>query len=329
MKVIEVVVPEGHLDTVAGVAQQHELDYWGGGEIDGGLRSLRMSVPPDKRQTVLDTLQHTLATVVGAHILIIPLEAELPRAPEVANSGRGKEQRSTSTTREEIYYSVEKGARLDADYLLLVFLSTIVVAIGLIENNVAVVIGAMVIAPLLGPNIALALATSLGDTRLAWKALKASMAGLSLALAVSVLIGVLWPFDQLSPEITARTAIGVDGVALALASGAAAVLSLTTGLPSVLVGVMVAVALMPPTATMGMMLGQGRFELASGAALLLLANVVCVNLAAKLVFVVKGVKPRTWFQREKARQSVYAYVTFWAISLGLILVVIALRGGPY
>jgi uncharacterized hydrophobic protein (TIGR00341 family) len=326
MKLIEVVVPEGHLDTVASVAQQQELDYWGGGEIEGGLRSVRMFVPPDQRQAVQDILQHALETVAGAHILILPLEAVLPRPSEVAVSGSEKDKRGFSATREELYYGVEKGARLDTNYLLFVLLSTIVAAIGLIENNVAVIIGAMVIAPLLGPNIALALATSLGDTRLAWKALKAGLAGLFLALAVSVLIGVLWPLDQFGGEIMARTAVGLDGVALALASGAAAVLSLTTGLSSVLVGVMVAVALMPPTATLGMMLGQGEFDLAWGTGLLLLANVVCVNLAAKLVLVIRGVKPRSWFEQEKARQSVYAYITFWAVSLGLIVVVIYLRG---
>ena len=73
-------------------------------------------------------------------------------------------------TREELYNEIEKGAKLDGNYLLLVFLSTIVATIGLVENNVAVIIGAMVIAPLLGPNIALAFSTSLGDTRLMLRA---------------------------------------------------------------------------------------------------------------------------------------------------------------
>ena len=63
-------------------------------------------------------------------------------------------------TREELYHSISKNAELSNNFLLLVFLSTIVAAIGLIENNMAVVIGAMVIAPLLGPNIALALAAA-------------------------------------------------------------------------------------------------------------------------------------------------------------------------
>ena len=90
-----------------------------------------------------------------------------------------------------------------------------------------------------------------------------------------------------STEILARTDVGLAGVALALVSGAAAVLSLTTGLSSTLVGVMVAVALLPPTATMGMLVGAGHMKLAGGAALLLAVNVVCVIISAKLMSVTR------------------------------------------
>lgn len=122
-----------------------------------------------------------------------------------------------------------------------------------------------------------------------------------------------------------RTYVGMDAVVLALASGAAAVLSLTTGLSSVLVGVMVAVALLPPMATVGLMLGSGQFDLAFGAALLLAVNVVCVNLAAKTVFLFRGIKPRTWLEKRKAKQSMMTYMLFWGISLAVLLVAIYLR----
>ena len=103
-------------------------------------------------------------------------------------------------------------------------------------------------------------------------------------------------------------------------------LSLSTGLSTTLVGVMVAVALLPPTATLGMLLGSGQFELAGGAALLLAVNIVCVILAAKLVFLVKGVKPRTWLERSRARQSMVTYLTLWVTLLSILIAVIVLRG---
>ncbi|NIV31321.1 MAG: DUF389 domain-containing protein, partial [Anaerolineae bacterium] len=87
----------------------------------------------------------------------------------------------TAISREELYNRVEKNARLDRTYLLLVALSTVVVAIGLVEDNVAVVIGAMVIAPLLGPNIALALSAALGDKTLMGQALRTNLSGMTVA----------------------------------------------------------------------------------------------------------------------------------------------------
>lgn len=186
----------------------------------------------------------------------------------------------------------------------------------------------MVIAPLLGPNIALALAASLGDAELIWEALKTGVVGLVVALGLSVVIGKLWHLNFDSQELLARTDVGLDSVALALASGAAAVLSLSTGLPSVLVGVMVAVALLPPTATMGLMLGAGKFNLALGAGLLLAVNVVCVNLSAKVTFLARGIKPRTGLEKLRAKQSMTTYIVFWIVTLLILMAAIYVRHHP-
>ncbi|MCG8344430.1 MAG: DUF389 domain-containing protein, partial [Chlorobiales bacterium] len=121
------------------------------------------------------------------------------------------------------------------------------------------------------------------------------------------------------------TDAGLDSIALAFASGAAAALSLSTGLPSVLVGVMVAVALLPPAATFGLMLGHARIDLATGAALLLAVNVVSVNLACKLVFLIKGVRPRTWWEKEKANKAMRRYIFVWVVTLALLGLVIYIR----
>lgn len=139
---------------------------------------------------------------------------------------------------------------------------------------------------------------------------------------MSAAISLLWPFDLSSPELMARTGARIDSLVLALASGAAAALSLTTGLPSVLVGVMVAVALLPPAATVGLMLGHGRVDLALGALLLLAVNVVSVNLANKLVFLAKGIRPRTWWEKEKANRAMTIYLVVWVVTLAVLVFII-------
>jgi len=320
MKLIEVVADTGHLDTLVGMAEQYgALDCWYSQAAEDQRDSVRMLVADDARQTVLDALQNLLSAADNTRIIVQPVEAVLPRpAPKTDDDGG-------SATREELYNEIKKGVRLDRNFLILVFLSTVVAAIGLLENNVAVIIGAMVIAPLLGPNIALAFAATLGDRDLLMSSLKTNLVGVLLTLALSLAIGALWHIDVPGVEILSRTTIGFDGIVLALASGAAAVLSLTSGVASALVGVMVAVALLPPTATLGMMLTSGHPELAIGAGLLLAANVVCVNLSANLVFLAKGVRPRTWLEKRKARQSGLWIVLFWLVALGILLAVVGLE----
>ncbi|MCB1830370.1 MAG: TIGR00341 family protein, partial [Gammaproteobacteria bacterium] len=179
-----------------------------------------------------------------------------------------------------------------------------------------------------GPNIALAFAASLGDGEFMLRALKTNLAGVFLAFALALTIGLFWPVGLDSQEIMSRTSVGLDDVVLALASGAAAVLSLTTGLSSTLVGVMVAVALLPPTATVGLLLGSGQPALAGGAALMLAVNVICVLLSAMVVLLIRGIKPRTWYERSQAKQSTTFYFLLWAGLLLMLIAVILLRTAP-
>jgi len=325
MRLIEVVADAGHSDTLLGILDHFgAIDYWWGADNEDGRRSLRMLVSDDVRQKMLDALQGALGSAENARIIVLPVEAVLPR-PRAEADEQGKDR--VAATREELYNAIAQGARLDQTYVWLVVLSTLAAAIGLIEDNVAVVIGAMVIAPLLGPIIAFAFATSLGDRELMWDSIRTASTGLLVAFGLSLLIGLLWPVNLDSREIMSRTDVGFDGVALALASGAAAVLSLTTRLSSTLVGVMVAVALLPPTAVLGMLVGSGQWPLAAGSVLLLAVNLVCVLLSAKLMFLLRGVKPRTWYERAKAKQSVALYLLLWAVLLGVLMIAILWRHG--
>ena len=322
MKLIEVIADEGSVQTVAAIAEKYKArDFRTGLKDKDDLQPMRLVVTDDKVQEVLDALQGVLGAQSYAKLLVYPIDISLPKQTEEQQE---KEAKATQA-RESLYKDVQKNSRLDVNYLVLVMLSTIVAAIGLIENNVAVVIGAMVIAPLLGPNLAFGLGTALGDLSLMKNSLKTLSVGVLLAVSISVIMGIVWPFPLTSPELISRTDAGLDSIALAFASGAAAALSLSTGLPSVLVGVMVAVALLPPAATFGLMLGHARPDLAAGAALLLAVNVVSVNLACKLVFLIKGVRPRTWWEKEKASKAMRRYIFVWVVTLALLGLVIYVR----
>lgn len=320
MRLIEIICDCGHVDTIRGIAEHNEIvDCWVDKSAEEERCSMRLLVRPENQQAVVDSTQQALSSGQGWRIIIHPVEGVIPRAEESTKSTNGKNKKYGSTRmREELYHEVELGARLDSNFIWLVIFSTIVATIGLIEDNVAVVIGAMVIAPLLGPNIALGFGAALGDKFLISQSLKTNLSGLMLALALGYAIGYFWPVDMKSAELMARTDVSIAGIVLALVSGAAGVLSMTTGLSSTLVGVMVAVALLPPTATVGLMLSNGSYKHALGAALLLAVNLVCVNLAAKLVLLFKGVKPRHWLEKQKARQSMFIYITVWLVTLAML-----------
>ena len=305
MKYIEVLADADSCDTISAIAKKFKaLDFRLGLVGEDGMQIMRLLVHNDKVQSVLDALQTVLGAQPTAAIVVLPVEIALPKPTEEER----REEDSATAAREALYNEVEKSSHLDLNFIVLVMLSTAVAAIGLIKNNVAVVIGAMLIAPLLGPNLAFGLGTALGDISLMRKSALTNSVGIILAVILSVVVGVFWPFDVSSPELAARAEVGLDSVALALASGAAAALSLTTGLSSVLVGVMVAVALLPPAVTLGLMIGHGDIGSAVGAGLLLAINVVCINLAIKVVFFLKGIHPRTWWEKEKAKRAMFIYV---------------------
>lgn len=295
---------------------------------EDGVRTLYVLAGPQDRQTLLDDIQSHLGAGSDWRMVVLPVEAVVPQPEQPPEAEELLAKAAALQTREELYSDIETGARLDANYLLLVALSTVVAAIGMTEDNVAVVIGAMVIAPLLGPNLALILATALGDRDLIRRAVGTGAVGVFFAVFVALAIGLIVPLDLKAGEVIARTDLTLSGVALALASGAAAALSITTGLSSALVGVMVAVALLPPAATIGLMLAAGEPRLALGAVLLLGANVVCVNLSGQLVFLLHKVHPRTWIEKRSARQSVRVSLAIWTLCLVALAIFFGLRGTP-
>ena len=117
--------------------------------------------------------------------------------------------------------------------------------------------------------------------------------------------------------------------AVLLAAGCAGALSYTTGAPTYLTGVMVAVALLPPTVASGMLLAQGQIAGAAAALLLAAGNITALTLAAMLTFLWRGMRPRNWWQEENARQSARRGVAIFVALLVVLAVLIAIAQGYF
>jgi uncharacterized hydrophobic protein (TIGR00341 family) len=202
----------------------------------------------------------------------------------------------------------------------------VVAAAGILRDNVAIVLGAMVIAPLLGPNVSLSFATALGDASLAWQSLKTAAAGIAVALSVALITGFIMEVDPTIPEIASRTHVSIGDVALALASGVAGALAFTTGVPTALIGVMIALALLPPLVTFGLLLSSGLLYQASNALALFIINILCVNLSGVGTFLVQGIRPLTWWEAARAKKATRRAISIW---LALLIALVVMIMNPH
>ncbi len=319
MRFIKINFPADQSEAVIDIVKAAEPIDW---SMDNGYgryeKAIEIVIEKGHGQPLLDAMQSLFSDSDNWRVVVMPIEATLPRkdmAQNTAETNKDEKTTNTTTLREELYQKVSGDSRLNWDFIILTILSSIVAAIGLNEDSVAIVIAAMVIAPLLGPILAFAIATALGDLSLMKQATKTAVTGLAIGFLFALGLTTFMPVNIDSLELVSRTIIGPEIIALALASGAAAALSLSTGISSALVGVMVAVALLPPSVASALFLGAGEPDKAAGAALLLALNVVCAVLSAQLVFVFKGVRPRTWLSQQKASRAVKINAALWAILL--------------
>ena len=311
------------LDTVIRVIRAAEpIDYYVVEPEQKDRRLISVFLRDGSGQTTMDNIQTCLENEKDWRISLIPIEATAPRLEEQKH--KKKEGRRKQALREEIYTDIMEGAKLDRDFLILVALSTIVAAVGLHSDSVAGVIGAMVIAPLLGPILGFSFGAALGDRNMIFGSAITLSAGIALALLSSVLISFMIDVDMQSRELISRAEVRLDGMALAIAAGCAAALSMARGQSSALVGVMVAAALLPPGAAVGLFLGSGEMEYASRAALLLALNVASLVFAALIVFRLRNIRPRGWLERKDADRAVYINIGLSVTFLILCIVLIRL-----
>jgi uncharacterized hydrophobic protein (TIGR00341 family) len=330
LRLIELVLPQNHVrDLEELLKDEPVVDVWYA-QVSETKTLIKILASVEETEHLMDLLDKYFSPIVGFRLILLPVAASIPRVAEAVEppptpggETSAEEQRKLERiSREELYATIKDMAKPSRIYLAMVGLSTVVAAIGIMSNSVAVVIGAMVIAPLLGPVIGLSLATTLGDIDLARLSLKAIAVGVLVALGLSMMLGFFIHVDPNLSEITSRTHIGLAHVVLALASGFAGALAFTAGVPATLVGVMVAVALLPPLVTMGLLLGAGLFVRAWGALLLLLTNMICVNLAGVLSFWWQGISPTTWWEENFAKRATNLSLVACAGLLAVLVVLI-------
>jgi uncharacterized hydrophobic protein (TIGR00341 family) len=227
LRLVEVMSRKGNLQQVHRLIEGVPVvDIWTvGSNDDGGV--VRILLDAKHTEALSDILTREFGSREGFRLISLPVEATLPaieeevKGKEEAQEPNSVKREADRISREELYEDVAQGAKLTRVYVATVALSTIVAAAGLIRDDIAIVIGAMVIAPLLGPNVSLSLASTLGDLDLARRSLTTIGVGVATALALACLFGVAFHVDPNVPAIHTRTYAGLADVAIAFAAGAA------------------------------------------------------------------------------------------------------------
>jgi uncharacterized hydrophobic protein (TIGR00271 family) len=192
----------------------------------------------------------------------------------------------------ELFVQLREGARLSGSYISLMVLSTLIASFGMFLSSAAVVIGAMVLAPLMAPIISLAMGLVRSERGLLRGAAFTIAGGVLLSLGVAAVVALLIPIERVTSEIAARLEPSLLDLGVAVACGVAGAYahareSVMKSLP----GVAIAVALVPPLCVAGIGLGWLDLRVVQGAFLLFVTNLVGIALAASLTFLVLGYAP--------------------------------------
>lgn len=202
---------------------------------------------------------------------------------------KSKRPRLATEQRQKIYQTIADGSEPKISFYILVVLSTIIAAYGLVANSTAVVIGAMIVAPLMTPIIGIALSLVSNDSQLFRHAVIAEVVGVICSVGLGFLVGKFTYGVELSPEILARTQPLPYDILVAIAAGLAGAYSLVNPrINAALAGVAIAVSLVPPLAASGICLALERYDLGLGAFLLFFANFLAIQLASVFIFILSG-----------------------------------------
>ncbi|MFP4135527.1 MAG: TIGR00341 family protein [Candidatus Acetothermia bacterium] len=313
MRLIQAVIPEGKKEAIINLLRERGIDYVVSPETSQRKYSdvLFFPIPKEGVEEVLDELRdeglekNGFTVVTKAEAIVAEEFEKLKERYE-----ESEETDESKLARQELKTSAKNLVPPSPTYYLLLIAASIIATAGILMDNAAVVVGSMVIAPLIGPAMSSCVGTVINDEELFLQATKKQVLGVLLAIASSIAftrlaLAVLLPgnLDLLSlNQITNQLNPGFLSLVVALGSGLAGAFSLTAGVNSALVGVMISVALLPPAAAAGIGISIANVQIAGGASILLLINMVSINLAGTFTLWFQGYEPGRWYEQEGAEK---------------------------
>lgn len=216
----------------------------------------------------------------------------------------------------DLFIILRSNANFSYIFLILLVLSTLLSTTGLFANSSPVIIGAMILAPLMGPIISLSMGVIRGNGALLINSTKTLAIGIVMALLFSCMLTLFLPLGQITPEMQARVNPNLLDLMVAIFSGIAGAYAFSKEeIAKSLAGVAIAVALVPPLSVTGIGIGLGNMDVVYGSFLLFSTNLVGITLSASLTFIIMGFAP---VQRAK-KGLLYTFMMMVVIAIPLVI----------
>lgn len=207
----------------------------------------------------------------------------------------------------EVAQKIQKESQADRLYWIEIILSSLIATFGLLQNSVAVIIGAMLIAPLLRPIQGMGFSLATGQGKYFFRSFSLLVGSIFLSVGLAFIFSLVLPIKYESEEILARTAPNILDFFIAIASAVIALLSLSYNrLSESVAGVAMAASLMPPLAVIGIELSFGNLSLAWGSFMLFFVNIIGILVVASLMFLFYGFTPHQAEFQKRMLQKVLA-----------------------
>jgi len=224
----------------------------------------------------------------------------------------------------KVYKEIKENAKGDFDFFVLTIFSVIIITLGLIVNSSAVVIGGMLLAPLVWPVLTLSLAIIKGKSGLLQNSVSTLLKSTIVILLISFVLGFISPdYTLKGSEFISRTSPTIFELFIALAAGFVGAFVITyPKIGAAIAGVVVAAALVPPIAVMGLSVSHGNLEMAGGAFILYLSNLIAVTFSASVLFFVSKFKgPSSEIGQDKRKSNIRWSLIFLIImAIPLLLI---------
>lgn len=323
MRLIHVRVPNSDLEAVREVLEDRDISYVRTEEMSDGETAslLQFPLPPEAVDEVFEEFE---ATGLDTNRYMVVGNAETARLDQSGSARRHEDRISHDELRGRAV-GMNPG---NGTYYGMTILSAVVATAGLLLDSPAVVVGSMVIAPQVGSALIAAVGTTLSDRRLIVEGIRDQLLGLAVAVGGATLFGLLIRHSGFVPahlrvttvqQIAQRISPGFLSLVVGLCAGAAGAFGLATALPVSLVGVMIAAALIPAAAAVGIGIAWGLPAVALGASILLLVNVASINLTGFLVLWGLGFRPVEWSAARSPTQAVRSHAPAAVTVLALLL----------